>query len=349
MHTSKAYRDVSVTECPMLHDRGSAMRKALVVGINYYASGSPLHGCVHDARSLGSVLERHADGTPNFSVRLLTATSPRDAVTRDALKDGVANLFATDCDVALFYFAGHGYIEVTGGYLWASDTRRGDDGLSLDTILRYANRSSARNKIVILDSCYSGIAGSSVENPQVAELKEGITILTASTENQYATEINGSGLFTNLLIDALSGSAANLVGEVSPGSIYAHIDKSLGAWERQRPVFKTNVKRFISLRNVQPSIRLADLQRLIELFPSPGYELQLDPSFEPELAGRSDGMPPPHPENTAKFAVLQRYNRVSLLVPVGAPHMWHAAMESKTCRLTVLGEHYRRLVEQKLL
>jgi hypothetical protein len=45
------------------------------------------------------------------------------------------------------------------------------------------------------------------------------------------------------------------------------------------------------------------------------------------------------------FAILQKFNRVNLVVPgQGAPHMWHAAMESKTCKLTVLGEHYRRLV-----
>jgi hypothetical protein len=34
---------------------------------------------------------------------------------------------------------------------------------------------------------------------------------------------------------------------------------------------------------------------------------------------------------------------------VGAPHMWHAAKERKTCQLTVLGEHYRRLVEDGLI
>jgi hypothetical protein len=41
--------------------------------------------------------------------------------------------------------------------------------------------------------------------------------------------------------------------------------------------------------------------------------------------------------------VLQRLNRVNLVVPVDAPHMHHAAMGSKACGLTVLGEHYRRL------
>ena len=64
------------------------------------------------------------------------------------------------------------------------------------------------------------------------------------------------------------------------------------------------------------------------------------------MKGRSDGMPDPDPENTRKFAILQKLNRVNLVVPVDAPHMWHAAMEEKTCKLTVLGEHYRRLIKR---
>jgi hypothetical protein len=64
------------------------------------------------------------------------------------------------------------------------------------------------------------------------------------------------------------------------------------------------------------------------------------------IKGRDLGMPPPDPENTRTFAILQRYNRLNLLVPVGVQHMWNAAMESKACRLTALGEHYRRLVEK---
>ena len=89
-----------------------------------------------------------------------------------------------------------------------------------------------------------------------------------------------------------------------------------------------------------------ELQRITEFFPSQGFQFKLDPSFEPELKGRSDGMPQPNLENTRKFAILQKYNRVNLVVPVDAPHMWHAAMESKSCKLTVLGEHYRGLVER---
>jgi len=321
------------------------MRKALVVGINYYRHGSPLHGCVDDAHGVKSVLERHSDGTVNFGVKLLTGTGATDEVAKSHLRGQIQELFSGDSETALFYFAGHGHIEATGGYLLCTDSRSGDEGIALHDVLVFANQSGAQNKVIILDSCHSGIAGANPTIPSTAELSDGLTILTASTAEQYATEQNGAGVFTTLLIDALSGAASNLVGDITPGSVYAHIDQSLGPWD-QRPVFKTNVKRFISLRKVQPPIDLGDLQRIAELFPTPGFEFPLDPSFEPERPVVDTGLPAPNPLNTAKFAILQKLNRVNLVVPVDAPHMWHAAMERKTCKLTVLGEHYRRLVQR---
>jgi hypothetical protein len=319
------------------------MRKALVVGIDHYTNIPSLYGCVSDAHSVKSILERNSDGTVNFAVKLLTGTGPKDVVTRAVVKENVRELFEGDSEIALFYFAGHGHIETTGGYLCASDCATGDDGVPLGEVLTLANGSKARNKVIVLDSCHSGIAGSRPLAPQTSELTEGLTILTASTAEQYATEANGRGVFTTLFVDALGGAAGNLVGDVTPGSVYAHIDQSLGPWE-QRPVFKTNVKNFVSLRRVQAPISLADLQRITDLFPVPGFEFKLDPSFEAERAPGDTESPLPNSANTQKFAILQKYNRVNLVVPVDAPHMWHAAMASKSCKLTVLGEHYRRLV-----
>jgi hypothetical protein len=204
-----------------------------------------------------------------------------------------------------------------------------------------------KNKVIVLDSCHSGIAGTP-PGQQATAVNEGMTILTASTKDQYADEKNGSGVFTSLFVDALSGAAGDLVGNVTPGGIYAHIDQSLGAW-KQRPVFKTNVKSFVSLRKVQPPISLGHLQRLTEFFPTSGFEFKLDPTFEPEMTGRPANAPGPNPENAAKFKILQKYHRVNLVVPVDAEHMWNAAIESKSCKLTVTGEHYRRLVEEGLI
>jgi hypothetical protein len=327
------------------------MRKALIVGIDHYASQRSLTGCIHDARAMYDVLRHHEDGTNNFvTPNLKTASSPGSAFDKDDLKSAVRQLFEGDSEIALFYFAGHGFLMDTGGFLAASDTRAGDDGLSLGELMTIANNSNARNKIIILDSCHSGAAGNRVDFGAKAEINLGTTILAASTAEQYAKEVagGGAGLFTNLLIDALNGAAANLVGEVTPGSVYSHIDQSLGPW-MQRPVFKTHVKAFVSLRKTTPHIPLADLRNLAKYFPEPGFKFRLDPAFEPERAKDDPALPPPDPQKNAIFAVLQRYARVNLVRPNGAPHMWHAAMQSESCELTALGEHYRTLVAKELI
>jgi Caspase domain len=330
------------------------MRKALIIGIDNYAHLPALTGCVHDAREVARVLGRNADGTVNFTTpQLLVGRAPDGEVTRTTLRKAVRMLFDDDAEIALLYFAGHGWADGTGGFLCGSDAVNGDDGLALSEVMTFANTSRARNKVIVLDSCSSGIAGSHPINRGLSEIASGMTILTASTDTQRATETpgGGSGVFTSLLVDALEGGAANLVGAITPGSVYAHIDQSLGSWA-QRPVFKTNVTSFVSLRTVPPPIALTELHALTTHFPAPGDLFPLDPTYEPE---RSPGLqadpaiPPPDPAHTATFRILQNYVKVNLLRPVGAPHMWHAAMQSKACELTALGQHYWRLVKKGLL
>ncbi|ARQ75661.1 peptidase C14 [Pseudomonas fragi] len=321
------------------------MKKALVVGVNYYKTLSNLYGCVNDAYKVNQVLERHMNGELNFDVKHVTAIDPESALTRKQLKDDLKNLFNDDCEIALFYFAGHGYIEDSAGYLLTSECSDGDDGLPLQDILDMANSSKSKNKIIVLDSCHSGIAGTLKSLGDKAILTEGMTILTASTKDQYAEEVGGSGIFTSLFVDALNGGAANLLGDITPGSIYAHIDQSLSLWE-QRPVFKTNVKAFTSLRKVSPPIQLSELRQLTELFETASTEFALDPSFEPQPPAPNHGIEPII-ENTRKFSILQKLNRLNLVRPVGEDHMYFAAMNSKACRLTVLGEHYWNLITNK--
>ena len=332
------------------------MRKALIVGVDYYESKNigDLRGCVNDAHAVKNMLEKHADGTINFAApRLLTATGASDKITKNQLKDSVKELVKDDPEIALLYFAGHGYIEDTGGFLCTSDCERGDDGLALTDIMALANLSKAKNKVIILDSCHSGTAGDKPVG-QITEIKEGITILTASTADQYAMEASKGkpgGVFTTLLVDGLGGGAANLLGQVTPGSVYAYIDLSLGPWG-QRPVFKTNVKTFVTLRNATPPISLQDIQQLTTVFPRADYDFQLDPSYEPHRSkeeASDPGILPPDADNNVVFALLQRYVKVNLVRPVNATHMYHAAMNSKSCELTVLGQHYHNLVGQKLI
>lgn len=108
----------------------------------------------------------------------------------------------------------------------------------------------------------------------------------------------------------------NLVGDVTLGSVYAHIDQSLRLWGGQRPVFKTNVKSFVSLRKAAPPIALEELPQLAKHFPKPGFNFPLDPSDEPERSQeqRDDpSIPPPDPAKNVIFKVLQNYVRVNLV------------------------------------
>lgn len=316
------------------------MKKALIVGINYYEHITKLNGCVNDATSVRSVLERNEDehNSLNFSIKLKVATDGNNLIDRRMLKDAIIELFADDSEIALLYFAGHGDVEHSGGYLVTSECTRGDDGLSLNDLLQFANQSEARNKIIILDCCHSGYMGKLSTMDEMTKLNEGVTIITASSETQYALEKNGSGVFTNLLVDALSGSASNLLGEITPASVYAHIDNSLGPWE-QRPLFKSNVKKFISLRKVKPPISLIELKEIVNLFPEKEYHYTLDPSYEPTHESCSN-------DNVKTFKLLQKYNRVYLVVPVEEKHMYFAAINSKSCKLTYLGKYYWDLISK---
>ena len=315
------------------------MRKALVVGIDNYPS-SPLNGCVNDANAISNTIKTNGDGSPNFDVKLIT--SPSDVVTRSNLREAIEKLFSGDSDMVLLYFSGHGFIKSTGGYLVTIDANRYDEGVSMDEILNLANQSKAKNKVIILDCCHSGAIGSpSLTGNNLAQLSEGLSVLTASRDSESAMEINGSGVFTSLLVDALKGGASDLRGNITPGSLYAYVDEALGAWD-QRPIFKTNVSNFAALRSVPPPVAFETMRKITQYFLTPEEEHQLDPSYE-DTESCADV------EKVKIFKDLQKFQSVGLVKPVGEEFMYFAAINSKSCHLTALGYQYWRLVNENKL
>ena len=321
------------------------MRKALLVGIDNYIQ-CPLYGCCNDARAVADALEKNEDGSPNFNIRI-----EENVQTKGKLGGLIRDCFSGDADIALFYFSGHGYIDAIGGYLVTPDYSENDYGVSLSDILNIANESSCKNKIIILDSCHSGFMGSiNTSGQNTAVIKEGVTILTASRSTEPAMEIDGHGLFTTLLLEALSGAAADIAGNITPGGVYSYIDKALGAWD-QRPVFKTNITQFTSLKKIRPQVDSSIIRKLCNYFDSEDYELPLDPSYE-----KTNSPDYPHEiiepyankERTEVFSDLQQLEGIGLVIPVGEQHMYFAAMNSKACRLTPIGKQYWRLVNKGL-
>lgn len=327
------------------------MKKALIVGIDDY-EGSPLTGCVNDAVAVNEVLERNGDGSPNFSTRLLTSNS--NSVTCGVLEKELQNLFSGKAETALLYFAGHGLTTKNGeSYIVAQDGKEGAWGPSLNQVLSYANNAypDITSSIIILDSCYAGNLGevpSLGAGEKTSTIGSGVTILTACHRSEGAAEYNGHGLFTGILIDSLGGSAADILGRITPASVYSHVDQILGPWE-QRPIYKANVQSFITLRQVAPKIPGEVLRRLPTYFRNPSDVFSLDPSFEPDRENVPKELKhiPVNDDHTKIFKELQLCNRHGLVVPVDAEHMYYAAIHSAGCKLTALGAHYRKLAEAK--
>lgn len=311
------------------------MKRALLVGIDHYQNFNDLGGCINDVRALEPLLARNEDDSPNFSC--VARTSDTGGTTRDELLADIDVLLGGGANVALLYFAGHGSGSGNDVSLASQDGTQQTPGISIAEILAKAAASPIGEVVIVLDCCFAGAAGGV---PQIgtatAALRSGVTILAASRSDQPAAETAaGRGSFSTHLCGALEGGAADVLGKISVAGVYSYLDEAFGPWE-QRPVFKANVERLHELRHCQPAVPLPELRLITTVFPDATHDYALDPSYEPDAE--------PHDEEHERiFGTLQKYRAAKLVVPVGEDHMYYAAINGKSCRLTLLGQHYWRL------
>jgi Caspase domain len=320
-------------------------RRALVVGINVYenfGAGGRLAGAVSDAQRVAELLSVHGNGDPNYSCRVLT--SDTDRVTRTRLRKSLRELFMGGAgdEPVLFYFSGHGTVTDLGGYIVTQDAEENDEGIPMDALLNYVNESNVREAVFILDCCKGGAMGSPslLQSNGAYErslLRQNTTILAASRHDQNAVEQDGQGLFTSLLIDALEGGAADILGNVTLPAVYAFIEGALGPWE-QRPVYKTYTSSVSILRCAPPCIELPALRRLVQLFPRPDAQLRLDPDYEYNEEPVTDKQKTGH--------LLKRYRDAGLITAAtpGQDFFW-AAQKGGGVMLTQSGRHFWRLID----
>lgn len=321
------------------------MKKALIVGLNKYPKGSELKWCDNDATAIKNLIETNGDGSPNFDVRQIISECEKEE-----LRLSIEELFSDEADVALLYFSGHG-AEDDGGYLVTTDFDSRLLGVRMTDVLEMANKSRCKNKVIILDCCFAAKMGESLLLKNNSILGDGVTIMAASRSWQTSKEDSSAqhGVFTNLLLQGLKGGAADIRGNITPASLYAFVDQSLDAWE-QRPVFKTNISQFLPVRTINAKVPKEKLRMISRYFPNPSDEYKLDPSYEFTNTPNYKNEPiEPYAEKEkiAIFKDLQLYESVGLVEPVDTEHMYFAAMQNKSCKLTALGLHYWRLSKDR--
>lgn len=344
------------------------MSRALIIGIDEYDNLGSLSQACNDARKFSEAIRHNTfsdEPTRNFTIKSLGFDANLSANLKN-ISDGIDWLVASDTDIALLYFAGHGIVEPDVGVsiLAPKDATSHAPGIRFEDLMRRLSNSNSNiiSKIIILDCCHSGSLGNHSGlggAGDIATLPKGFTILTASQEGQLAREDDEGGVFTNCLLSGLHGAAADIRGRVTPASLYSHIDQ-LMAPLAQRPIYKANVQSFVQLKRVAPVIKDSVLIKFTDWFKEEDeYKYKLGPECEPnrdfykERYTEVDVIP-----SKAKiYKNLQDCARAGLVKPTGwnshekreILHMWEAAMEQQYCELTTLGLHYRKLVTLDLI
>ncbi|MGW9024518.1 caspase, EACC1-associated type [Streptomyces sp. NPDC055722] len=178
-------------------------------------------------------------------------------------------------DLTLLYFTGHGLKDDEGRlYLAMTNTQRGSllfTSLPAEQIDQAMSTCMSRQKVLILDCCYSGAfpAGRIAKGDTDVHTLErfqgrGRTVLTASDATQYSFEGNqphgeaGQSVFTRYLVAGLRDGSADLDGDgdITLDELYSYVhDRVVDEMPQQRPKKQDNVEgRIVIARNVNWSL-----------------------------------------------------------------------------------------------
>jgi hypothetical protein len=236
----------------LIHETRDARPRRFValLGISRYDSLGELHFSTIDARNVGEVLE-HKDMTSR-QLALFDYEVDRSVLLK------LAGFFAeadVDDEICVF-LAGHGELDDEFEYRLLpgknDDRPASEIGISLSELLETMNSSKSRKRLILIDSCHSGLLGEEKElalkggSPlrvgandfrsleelfRLPGLIRGTTILAASRGSEVAWEHadTGGGLFTAAVREAIGQTLADFDqdGRVRVSELWEYLHKRL--------------------------------------------------------------------------------------------------------------------------
>jgi len=233
-------------------------RQAVIIGVDRYEDTSiaNLKGAENDADEMYHHLRSFGDFTVDDDHKLVN-----ERATSQNIRQAVSDLLwkTDECELALFYFSGHGLVDSYGnGFIAPHDIDRSCPlvcGIRMQELKDLMT--AARNKkavMMILDCCYSGIASDgdkavSTSSAAAAEAclapftdpklqDTGRFVLTSSGSDERSREkLEGQhvlgnqpphphGAFTFEILEGLDGRASPTGREITVGSLFDFISKS---------------------------------------------------------------------------------------------------------------------------
>ena len=224
----------------LLAERGSKSW-GLVIGVSEYEKLPDLRYAANDARAMAGLLERKG-----FTVTLLVNGQAEKPQILSELGEKLAKQVGPN-DRVLVFLAGHTdtktlkggrqvshFFPVAGDYGAMTET-----ALTLSTIRELLDALQAKQVLLVLDGCHSGISGApspSVSPPIEAQLRRTTVersreILTACSPSQQALESSDAGmsLFASVLIEGLEKGTADLNedGLIPTSELLAYVDQRM--------------------------------------------------------------------------------------------------------------------------
>lgn len=224
----------------------------MAIGINKYKNPQlDLNYALEDAEAFLKLVKTKGKKLFNKTQVYSLFNEEATKVNMLAMLDEIA-ANARPQDVFFFYYAGHGSMVEGNFYFIPSENIRlydfdllTNEAVNAATLQQKFANISALKQLVVLDACQSGgstellaVRGAS-EEKAMAQLSRssGVHVLAASGSEQFATEFAelGHGLFTYVLLEALSGKAdgAPKDGKVTIYELKAYIDSQVPEYSTQ--------------------------------------------------------------------------------------------------------------------
>ncbi|MGH3204080.1 MAG: caspase family protein [Streptosporangiaceae bacterium] len=241
-------------------------RRAVIIGVDNYADPgiNDLIGAKNDAEEIYQHLTTFGDFTIEDHHLLMNEKASAQNIRR-AISD---LLWKTDeCELALFYFSGHGLTDAYGnGFIAAYDIDRNCPmvaGIKMqelrDLMLAAKNKKAI---VLILDCCYSGIASEGDKAVSVASATAveaclaplddpehqdtGRFVMTSAGSDERSREKaecihklgnrppHPHGAFTFQILEGLGGRAS-MKGQITVGSLFECVASSFAVNDQHRP------------------------------------------------------------------------------------------------------------------
>ncbi len=196
-----------------------------VVGIdNYRPEGTQLRFARADASSFAEALSgRIPAGYDREQSLALSKALYDEQASRDAVIAGLEDLAANarEEDTVVLYLAGHGVIVpspkepsvrlyhfVTQNVTAATPQAIGEQGLSEKELNRLVSAISARNVLVMLDTCHSGAVSAGTVDKLYQDMGQRYLLAASSEQEEALDSYDGrNGIFAHAVLEGLKGKA----------------------------------------------------------------------------------------------------------------------------------------------